>query len=72
MTMLVAEKNRLSTASTVAVRPSIEAHIDWLERELNAWTGTYNSSLDVVPYGGRRMISCAPFPESESKSHSLC
>ena len=34
VTMLVSEKNRFS-AATVAVRPSIEAHIDWLERELN-------------------------------------
>ena len=34
-TMLVSEKNRLSTATTVVVRPSIEAHIAWLERELN-------------------------------------
>ena len=33
---------------------------------------TYNRSLDVVPYGGRRMISCAPFRESESRSPSLC
>ena len=34
MTMLVAEKNRLNTATTVAVRPSIESHIEWLKREL--------------------------------------
>lgn len=33
--MLVAEKNRLSTATTVAVRPSIKSHIEWLERELD-------------------------------------
>ena len=35
MTMLVAEKNRLSAVTTVAVHPSIEAHIQWLERELD-------------------------------------
>ncbi len=35
MTMLVSEKNRLSSATTVAVRPRIEAHIAWLERELD-------------------------------------
>ena len=35
MTMLVSEKNRLSSATTVAVRPRIEAHISWLERELD-------------------------------------
>ena len=34
MTMLVSEKNRLSIA-TVAVRPRIEAHIAWLEQELD-------------------------------------
>ena len=33
VTMLVAEKNRLGTA-TDAVRPRIKAHIAWLEREL--------------------------------------
>ena len=33
MTMLVSEKNRLR-AATVAVRPRIEVHIAWLEREL--------------------------------------
>ena len=34
MTMLVSEKNRLSSA-TVAVRPRIDAHIAWLEGELD-------------------------------------
>ena len=34
MTMLVSEKNRLSSA-TIAVRPRIEAHIAWLEQELD-------------------------------------
>ena len=33
--MLVAEKNRLNTVTTIAVRPGIESHIEWLERELN-------------------------------------
>ena len=35
MTMLVSEKNRLRSAATVAVRPRIEAHVAWLEKELN-------------------------------------
>ena len=35
ITMLVSEKNRLSAATTLAVRPRIEAHIAWLERELD-------------------------------------
>lgn len=34
MTMMVSEKNRLGTAIS-AVRPRIEAHIAWLEQELN-------------------------------------
>ena len=34
ITMLVSEKNRMGTA-IVAVRPRIEAHIAWLERELD-------------------------------------
>ena len=35
MTMLVAEKNRLGSAATLAVRPRIEAHMTWLEQELD-------------------------------------
>ena len=35
MAMLVSEKNRLSSVTTVAVRPSIEDHISWLERALD-------------------------------------
>ena len=34
MTMLVSETNRLGTASST-IRPSIEAHITWLEQELD-------------------------------------
>ncbi len=34
MTMLVSEKNRMS-AATAPVRPRIEAHVEWLERELD-------------------------------------
>ena len=34
MTMLVAERNRLSSA-TMAVRPSIEDHIAWLKQQLD-------------------------------------
>ena len=44
VTMLVSEKNRLSTASTDAVRPSIETHIDWLERELDDLGGNLQRS----------------------------
>lgn len=35
MSMLVSEKHRLNTASAVPVRSSIEAHIEWLQRELD-------------------------------------
>ena len=49
MTMLVSEKNRLSTATTVAVRPSIEAHIDWLERELNDLDGNLQQLIRRSP-----------------------
>ena len=34
MSMIVSEKNRLGTAAT-AVCPRIEAHIEWLQRELD-------------------------------------
>ena len=47
MTMLVSEKNRLSSA-TVAVRPRIEAHIAWLEGELD-------DLLRSVPGVGERL-----------------
>ena len=49
VTMLVSEKNRLSTATTVAVRPSIEAHIDWLERELNDLDGNLRQTVRRSP-----------------------
>ena len=35
MSMLVSERNRLNAAIAVAVRSSIEAHIEWLQRELD-------------------------------------
>ena len=34
MTMLVAEKNRLGQ-STPSIRPSVQSHITWLEKELS-------------------------------------
>ena len=69
MTMLVSEKNRLSSA-TIAVRPRIEAHIAWLEQELDDLDeGCVRLSVRV-PYGGRRMTSCAPSPAWENSSPS--
>ena len=68
--MLVAEKNRLNTATTVAVRPSIESHIEWLKRELKDLDTDLRQIISAVLYGGRRISSCAPFPELESRSPS--
>ena len=49
VTMLVSEKNRLSTASTDAVRTSIETHIDWLERELDDLGGNLQQIIRRSP-----------------------
>ena len=48
MTMLVSEKNRLGTA-IVAVRPRIEAHIAWLERELDDLDKNLRQTLRQSP-----------------------
>ena len=70
MTMLVSEKNRLSSA-TIAVRPRIEAHIAWLEQELDDLDEGLRQTLrQSPPYGGRRMTSCAPSPAWENSSPS--
>ena len=48
LTMLVSEKNRLGTAIS-AVRPRIEAHIAWLEQELNDLDQELRQSLRRSP-----------------------
>ena len=48
MTMLVSEKNRLR-ASAAAVRPSIEAHIAWLELELDDMDKNLRKTLRQSP-----------------------
>ena len=48
MIMLVSEKNRLSSA-TIAVRPRIEAHIAWLERELDGLDEGLRQTLRQSP-----------------------
>ena len=48
MTMLVAEKNRLGRATGV-VRPSIEAHIVWLEQELKDLDDCLRQTLRQSP-----------------------
>ena len=49
MTMLVSEKNRLSSAATPAVRPRIEAHMAWLERELDDLDQSLRQTLRQSP-----------------------
>ena len=49
MTMLVSEKNRLSSAAAAAVRPRIEAHIAWLERELDDLDKNLRQTLRQSP-----------------------
>ena len=49
ITMLVSEKNRLSSATTAAVRPRIEAHIAWLERELDDLDESLRQTLRQSP-----------------------
>ena len=49
MTMLVSEKNRLSAATTATVRPSIEAHIAWLEREIRDLNEGLRRTLSQSP-----------------------
>ena len=49
MTMLVSEKNRLNSAATLAVRPRIEAHMAWLERELDDLDQSLRQTLRQSP-----------------------
>ena len=49
MTMLLSEKNRLSAATTVAVRPRIEAHIAWLQQELDDLDKSLREALRQSP-----------------------
>ena len=48
-TMLVSEKNRLSSVAAAAVRPRIEAHIAWLERELDDLDKNLRQTLRQSP-----------------------
>ena len=49
MSMLVSEKNRLNTAIAVAVRSSIETHIEWLQRELDDLDTDLRQTLQQSP-----------------------
>ena len=53
LTMLVSEKNRLGTAIS-AVRPRIEAHIAWLEQELNDFDEGLRQTLRRSPVWQRK------------------
>ena len=69
--MLVSEKNRLRRAVS-AVRPRVEAHIAWLEQELEEpGRGAEADAAPEAPCGERRMVSCAPFPAWEQLSLTL-
>ena len=48
MTMLVGEKNRLRQA-TRSVRPRVEAHVNWLERELKDLDKDLRQTLQQSP-----------------------
>ena len=49
MSMLISEKHRLNTAIAVAVRSSIEAHIEWLRRELDDLDTDLRQTLQQSP-----------------------
>ena len=49
MTMLISEKNRLSAAASIAVRPRIEAHIEWLQGELDDMDEDLSRTLRQSP-----------------------
>ena len=49
MSMLVSEKNRLNAAATIAVRPRIEARIEWLQGELDDMDEDLSRTLRQSP-----------------------
>jgi transposase len=59
--MLVAEKNRLRTASTV-VRPSIESHIEWLEKQQRDLNRDLNQFIKSLPLwqAKAKLLTSAP------------
>ena len=75
MTMLVTEKNRLGQASRT-VRPGMQAHVRWLEKELDDLDNVYATRCVAVRHGGRRMTRCARFPgwanSSPCRSWHIC
>jgi transposase len=59
--MLVAEKNRLRTASAV-VRPSIESHIEWLEKQQRDLNRDLNQFIKASPLwqAKAKLLTSAP------------
>ena len=49
LAMLASEKNRLNSATTVAIRSSIEGHIAWLERALDNLDKRLRQALTASP-----------------------
>ena len=60
--ILVAERNRLSRALP-EVRPRMDAHINWLEQELDDLDRDLRRTVETNRYGGRETNCCAAFPE---------
>ena len=68
VTMLVSEKNRLGTAAR-SLRPRIQAHVAWLEQELDDLDEELRQTLHQSPvWRERERISCALFPAWENSS----
>ena len=47
--MLTAERNRLGTARSAAVRRSVQRHIQWLERQLDDVDGALGAAIEASP-----------------------
>ena len=67
MTMLVAERNRLSSA-TMAVRPSIEAHIAWLKQQLDDLDQGLRQTLRQSPVWREKDDLLRSVPASDTRS----
>ena len=72
MTMLVSEKNRLGTAIS-AVRPRIEAHIAWLEQELDDLDEGLRQTLRQSPVWREKddLLRTVPGVGEQLSYHSL-
>lgn len=62
MTMLVSEKNRLSSAATLSVRPASRPTWPAWSGSWTTWTRTWGRRSATVPSGGRRMTCWVSVP----------